>query len=261
MNNPLVVLSLGAGVQSSTLALMAAQGEVTPMPDCAIFADTGWEPRAVYEWLDWLKLELPFPVYSVSNGNIRDDHISSETRSTMPFYSKGGQGKSMRKCTSDYKITPVEKKIRELLGLQKYQRWPSEHVVNQWFGISLDEIQRMRVSQRQAVKFVYPLVDKRMARHDCLNWMKRNGYPQPPRSACIGCPYHSDHEWREIKANRPDEWRDAVAFDSSIRRVGGMSEETFLHRQCVPLDQVDLSTAEDRGQLTMLDECEGMCGV
>jgi hypothetical protein len=38
------VLSLGAGVQSTTLALLAAHGEVGPMPDCAIFADTRWEP-------------------------------------------------------------------------------------------------------------------------------------------------------------------------------------------------------------------------
>ena len=41
------ILSLGAGVQSSTLALMFARGEVTPMPDCAIFADTGAEPASV----------------------------------------------------------------------------------------------------------------------------------------------------------------------------------------------------------------------
>jgi hypothetical protein len=34
----LCVLSLGAGIQSTTLALMAAQGEIDPMPDCAIFA-------------------------------------------------------------------------------------------------------------------------------------------------------------------------------------------------------------------------------
>ena len=43
------VLSLGAGVQSTTLALMAAHGEIGPMPDCAIFADTGWEPRIPFE--------------------------------------------------------------------------------------------------------------------------------------------------------------------------------------------------------------------
>lgn len=32
------ILSLGAGVQSTTMALMAKHGEITPMPDCAIFA-------------------------------------------------------------------------------------------------------------------------------------------------------------------------------------------------------------------------------
>lgn len=45
------VLSLGAGVQSTTLALMAAHGEIEP-PDCAIFADTQWEPAEVYAHLN-----------------------------------------------------------------------------------------------------------------------------------------------------------------------------------------------------------------
>ncbi|MBP2230768.1 3'-phosphoadenosine 5'-phosphosulfate sulfotransferase (PAPS reductase)/FAD synthetase, partial [Azospirillum agricola] len=62
---PLRVLSLGAGVQSTTLALMAATAEVGPMPDCAIFADTEWEPHGVYEHLDWLETQLPFPVLSI----------------------------------------------------------------------------------------------------------------------------------------------------------------------------------------------------
>lgn len=48
------IISLGAGVQSTTMALMAAHGAITPMPDCAIFADTGWEPIAVYDHLRWL---------------------------------------------------------------------------------------------------------------------------------------------------------------------------------------------------------------
>jgi hypothetical protein len=38
-----------------------------------------------------------------------------------------------------------------------------------------------------------------------------------------------------------------------------------LHASLVPLDQVDLSTPEDHGQLSLLDgfgmECEGMCGI
>lgn len=71
------VISLGAGVQSTTLALMAARGEVGPMPDCAIFADTGAEPLAVYKHLDWLEKELPFPVYRVSAGNLRDEIVGA----------------------------------------------------------------------------------------------------------------------------------------------------------------------------------------
>jgi hypothetical protein len=43
----LEVISLGGGVQSSAMALMAEQGILLPRPDAAIFADTGHEPDAV----------------------------------------------------------------------------------------------------------------------------------------------------------------------------------------------------------------------
>lgn len=59
-------LSLGAGLQSTTMALMAAHGENGPMPDYAIFADTGWEPTAVYDHLAWLMSPnvLPFLIHT-----------------------------------------------------------------------------------------------------------------------------------------------------------------------------------------------------
>ena len=68
-------LSLGAGVQSTTLALMAASGEIMPMPDAAIFADTQAEPAKVYEHLDWLMGPgiLPFPVIVVTAGSLLAD--------------------------------------------------------------------------------------------------------------------------------------------------------------------------------------------
>ena len=69
------VISLGAGVQSTTMALMAAHGEIEPMPDAAIFADTGAEPKAVYEHLDWLRSSnvLPFPVEVVQFSDLAED--------------------------------------------------------------------------------------------------------------------------------------------------------------------------------------------
>ena len=54
MDSKLRILALGAGVQSTTLALMIEKGEV-PMVDAAIFSDTMAEPRRVYSHLDWLE--------------------------------------------------------------------------------------------------------------------------------------------------------------------------------------------------------------
>ena len=49
------ILSLGAGVQSTTLYLMFVRGELRPQIDYAIFADTQDESQAVYRHLEWLK--------------------------------------------------------------------------------------------------------------------------------------------------------------------------------------------------------------
>lgn len=108
----LKVLSLGAGVQSSTIALMMAHGEID-MSDCAIFSDTQSEPKEVYKWLDWLENKLPFPVYRVSKGSLRADslimRVSNKTgmncvATKIPAYVKnpdGSRGIFGRKCTAD----------------------------------------------------------------------------------------------------------------------------------------------------------------
>ena len=56
------IISLGAGVQSTAMALLAHHKEIKP-PDYAVFADTGWEPQAVYDHLDWLESYLNFPCF------------------------------------------------------------------------------------------------------------------------------------------------------------------------------------------------------
>jgi hypothetical protein len=73
---PVHIISLGAGVQSSTMALMAAHGEIKPMPVCAIFADTQDEPARVYEWLDWLEKQLPFPIKRCTAGKLSADFLA-----------------------------------------------------------------------------------------------------------------------------------------------------------------------------------------
>ena len=74
------VISLGAGVQSSALTLMAARGELSETPDFAVFADVGWEPPRVYEHLQWLEEECKkygLKIIRASKGNLRKDFLES----------------------------------------------------------------------------------------------------------------------------------------------------------------------------------------
>ena len=292
-------LSLGAGVQSTTIALLAAHGEIGPMPDCAIFAETGWEPSAVYDHLDWLMSGnvLPFPVHVVSAGNIRDELLAAgagnrwasipaftktvtPAGALVPVFDEDDDGELVeigsrrattetvsigmirRQCTTEFKIVPIRRKVRELVDLTR-KRSPAYPVVEQWIGISCDEVIRAKPSFEAWQIKRFPLIEKRMSRQDCLAWLRRHGYPEPPKSACIGCPFHDNARWRRMRDHDPEAWADAVAADKALRTgLRGIRGEVFLHRSCVPLDQADLSTAADRGQLDLWpNECEGMCGL
>jgi hypothetical protein len=273
MTYPIRILSFGAGVQSTTLLRMMIAGEIEPAQH-AIFADTGWEPAGVYEHMKVMgalaeKAGIEFHI--VSHGNIRDDALNPDVRyASMPLHVIGMNGTdgvmSRRQCTAEYKLQPLLAKERELAGLQPGQRC-KEHRVTTIIGISWDESQRMKDPAFPWIVNEYPLIDRRITRHECLLWNQRNGFPLPPRSACIGCPFHSDSEWRHMKLNDPKSWDDAVWFDEQIRSNEAVADRMFqgrayLHRRRIPLREVDLSNEEDRGQLSMFGgECEGMCGL
>ena len=241
------ILSLGAGVQSTTLALMIEKGEI-PMVDCAIFSDVGAEPKLVYKHLEWLEKQLSYPVYKVQWRNLKEDIISAAKGEykafTAPFYTKN------------------------IDTNKKGQRYNKDDKVTMIMGISYDEMFRMKMNMHKYITNNYPLVDKQLRRHDCFNWLEKNNYPKPPRSACTFCPYHSNAEWREIKKNK-EEWKEVLELDKMIRdqekfknsQSGSVVDELFLHRDCKPIDEVDMRTDEEKGQMSFLDECDGICGV
>ena len=263
----LTVISLGAGVQSSTMALMANEGLITPMPTCAIFADTQNEPKYIYEYLDYLKGILKYPVHTVTKGNIKEDMLKPTTGGytfpTAPFYTlkNGKKGMVMRQCTNDYKIQVIRKKIRELLGLKRYQHVKKDMFVEQWIGISKDEIMRKKDARDKFITNRWPLLEEEMSRQDCIDWMKGHEYKMPEKRACNMCPFHDDKYWAKLKKNHPEEFADAVDTDVKVRNLGRDKEaELFIHKTCKPLSEVEFDTEED--QLDMFDNvCEGMCGV
>lgn len=257
------VVSLGAGVQSTALLLRSVEGEFGPAPDLAIFADTGWEPRAVYEHLDRLEAAIaPFPMYRVSAGNIRNDALDADHRfASMPLYVRddnGDKGQLRRQCTHEYKIAPIRRKIREILGTSH----PKPGSVRMLLGISIDEALRMRTSPVQYIEHCYPLVDARISRADCERYLSANGWGRVPKSACVGCPFKSNASWLEMRRDNPKEWADAVDFDRQVRTLRDSHGTAYLHRRGIPLDEV--RSDEDAGQMVLSGfdaECEGICGV
>ena len=255
-------LSLGAGVQSTTLALMAAHGEVGPMPDCAIFADTMDEPQAVYNHLAWLRSPnvLPFPVYIVSAGSLSDDMLAGKDEARIPFFvGAGGIGK--RQCTRNYKLRPIRRKLRELLGVGP-RGYVRPGAVEQWIGISTNEASRLKPSGFRFITRRDPLIELGMSRQDCLSWLRKHGYPQPPKSACVYCPFQDREQWQSKNAY---ERAVITVVDRALRTPDNISRfrgKLFVHPSRVPFEEVDLSTWSERGQPDLFNmECEGMCGV
>ena len=255
-------ISLGAGVQSSTMALMAKHGLIKPMPDFAIFADTQSEPKSVYDWLDYLETELPFPVKRLTKGNLGDYATTVRkskngnywTGGWPPVFAIGDSGKPspmMRQCTQEFKINVIVSHLR------KYK--PTV----QWIGISLDEAHRMKPSRESFIENRWPLIELRMKREDYLNWMEKNNYPRPPRSACVFCPYQSDREWLRLKTEEPEDFNKAVMFEINMnvaKNKIGFSGDIRLHRSMKWIDEVEFD--KHKNQIDMFgNECEGMCGV
>ena len=278
--NPLVVVSLGAGTQSSRVAVEGARGVYGKVPDAAIFADTGAEPQAVYDYLEILEDLLPYPVYRVQEGNgLTESILESATPNEngdfvgrfagAPFYTTGGDREGMlrRQCTREFKIAPITKKIRELLGLEPRERAPlgpdgKPYILcEQWIGISWDEKQRMKDPRERWLRHRWPLIERQISRMQCIEWLVRQNLPEPVKSACSYCPYRTNAEWRDLKANHPDAWDEAVRMDEAVREgVRGTTEQLYVHQSLVPLADVDLADPGHQ-QISFLDECDGMCGV
>ena len=271
--NPLKILSLGWGVQSWTLAAMAALGEI-PMPDYAVHADTTHEMAGTYahaeKWTPWLEEHgvkvrtVQAPPSLVDIDEWRKPYKENTNNALIPAHTVNldtlEHGQISRQCTAKWKIGPLRKFARSIIGKT------SPECVEMWMGISLDEWQRMRTSDAQYIKNVYPLVDRRLNRSYCAAWLDEHGLDIPPKSACTFCPYHSKDTWKRMKQAGGVDWENAVTVDEVIRNNGkgdGIKFQLFIHSSGLPLEKA-VRIPEDYGatQMEMDIPCDsGACFV
>lgn len=286
------VLNLGAGVQSTCLFLLSREPESNYHFDVAIFADTGEEPKAVYEHLEYLQSLGDPPIWVRSAGKLGDDLMQGRNSTGQRFASIPAftaedhqvrlhcgnspqpapkYGMVRRQCTSEYKIQVIEKAIRrELVGLKPRKHMPKDVTVYQYFGITTDEARRAEKAKKRFEKMrwaepVYPFLDMGWNRQDCIEWLKDRLPHEVPRSACVFCPYRSNREWVHLKETDPDGWERAVEIDNALRKPGtvanrGLDQKLYLHRSCIPLEQINFSKEYTLFR-PMTNECQGMCGV
>jgi hypothetical protein len=279
------VLNLGAGVQSTTLYLMSAAGEILRF-DYAIFADTQEEPEAVYRHLEWLQTVGGPPILVRTKAKLGDDLMYGKNSTGQSFASipaftiagEGDPGRMRRQCSKEYKTDIIERCIRrDILGLKQKQWIPKDVRVHQYFGISLDEKSRAsRIWERFHVTCEawaephFPLIDRAMTRANCILWLE-DRVPHPvPRSACTFCPFHSDAEWQHLKDAQGADWERLVQIDRALRTPGvivnrNLDQKIYLHRSCLPIDEIDFKPKTNRKELQLGfgfdNECEGVCGV
>lgn len=290
-------LSYGGGTQSAALALMSAAGQL-PRLDAAIFADTQGELPETYDYLIYVRSRLAavdIPLITVTAGSLEAallNPVPTSSNPTPPAHVVNPDGSKGRinayRCSFDFKRRLIERTTKRLCGPRG--AW-KRATVEQWIGFSTEELSRMRQTTEcrcshpanahhlgaECAKCIcqtferwqinrWPLVEMRMRRADTIAWFARNGHPTPPRSACWFCPNSGNARWRDLRDRRPELWERAVSLDAHIRHGGGFNARgnvafagtMFLHRDRVPLDQVDLRSPIERnrdlGQDTLFDE-------
>ena len=262
----LIILSLGWGVQSFTLAAMSALGELPPV--IALHADTTHETAETYafaeRWTPWL-LQHGVQVVTVRADvpQLQEGGAALASGVFIPAFTQaritGKAGKLKRQCTQRWKIQPIRRWVRAELQRRKLKPRPGG--VEMWLGISLDEAERAKPSRVKYIHTRWPLLERRMRREDCERWLLAHGLEVPTKSACVFCPFRSARNWRALAS---EDWQKAVQVDSVIREARP-KHLCYLHRDRKPLAIVDLRTPQERGQLDLLlneqDECSGHCFV
>lgn len=182
----------------------------------------------------------------VASGHITSGWIESKTSQIV------------RGCTAKYKIQPVLTFLRDNYGVSL------KHKVGQWLGITVDEWSRMTTSKVRASVLMYPLIDLGLSRDDCELYLHEQGIPVPPKSACIGCPYHSDAMWQlltdeqvEDAANFEEGVNQMIAQDEMLRNLPYFANGARLHPSMVPIDERPFDDGEEGEDGT---PCSGQAG-
>jgi len=263
------ILSCGAGMQSTALALMACEQAITctslypdvPIYDAIIFCDLGLEPVWVKQQVEFILCvceEAGIPFYILDAPLYQDFLRNFGQRRTVsiPWWTlmeDGHKSKMPRNCTIDYKIETISKYVRwEVLGYRKGQRLRLEdrkaHEMH--MGFSYEEQKRCKESTNPMFVNRYPLVEMKLVRADNYAYIRDVWGLETRASACTFCPFHRNYFFRYLRENLPEEYAQLVMVDELLRDKTPkppMDSDLFISRsrkRIVDLTPADCDDAE-----------------
>jgi len=240
------ILSFGGGVNTAALMVLLLQ-EGSSL-DEVVFADTGSEVPETYGYLyvaqEYLaKFGLSIRVIRRPNGE--SIYETCSRRKVIP-------SAVWRWSTRDFKVNPIHAYYRSL-GVHIYQ----------YLGIAYDEVERMRDSQVSYVTNLYPLVDAKLTRSDCVRVIEDAGLPKPAKSGCFFCPFNSRDRWAWLLEAHPDLYTKAVALEERSKHYPNqrLTDQIFRNRDAVPLREYAtiLKNRELAGEEEALAPCGASC--
>lgn len=270
------ILSFGAGMQSTALALMSCENAksrsaiypLVPVYDAVIFCDLGFEPPWVERQMEFVKTacESSGIFFKKLDTNLYADFIQNfgERRTiSVPWWTLGDDGhksKMPRNCTIDYKVEAISKYVRwELLGYRKGQRLRPEDIKahEMHMGFSFEEKHRCHDNPNQLFTNRFPLVDMGLVRADNYAYIRDVWGLETKASACTFCPFHKNFFFQYLRENEPETYSKLDELDSLLEAKNPkppMNADLFISRSrkrlrdLTPSDCCDAECFEYRGR-------------
>lgn len=258
-------VSYGAGVQSTALLVLAAHQRINfPLFVMANVGDDSEHPATLayarqiaQPYARRHGIELVIRNRTRRDGSIETlwGRLMRDGSRSLPIpvrMSNGAPG--TRSCTADFKIKVTAAELRHR-GASKHR--PATIAI----GISVDEIHRAnnrRVGPHEQI--VYPLLDLRLRRADCVALITAAGLPVPPKSSCFFCPLHRPSAWQDMARDEPDLFDRICQLEDTLnrRREALGKDPVFLTRFAIPL-RAAIGTNQPLLPLLADDDEDGEC--
>ena len=230
------ILSFGAGMQSTALALMSCENALhrtnrhplVPIYDIVIFCDLGLEPSWVKEQMEFTRRSCKTAGISFQTLNtpLYQDFMQNfgERRTiSIPWWTlkdDGHKSRMPRYCTLDYKVNAITKYVRwELLGYNKGQRLKPEDIKahEMHMGFSAEEARRCHENPHKLFVNHFPLVEMGWERKDSYKYILEVWGLDTKASACAFCPFHRNYFFQYIHDHEPETYQSIVALDHLLR--------------------------------------------